>query len=79
MSWSLVCEHFRRRAVSPAATEDGRNATTDQAETMRSTYQRINAGDIDGFGDLVAEAFVEHQGEPGSRPRRKALSTSSEP
>jgi steroid delta-isomerase-like uncharacterized protein len=32
---------------------------------MRMTYERINAGDIAGFGDLVADDFVEHQGGPG--------------
>jgi ketosteroid isomerase-like protein len=32
---------------------------------MRNTYERINAGDIAGFGDLVADDFVEHQGGPG--------------
>jgi predicted ester cyclase len=37
----------------------------DHAATMRSTYERINAGDIAGFGDLVAGDFVEHQGGPG--------------
>jgi steroid delta-isomerase-like uncharacterized protein len=37
----------------------------DHAATMRSTYERINAGDIGGFGDLVAHDFVEHQGGPG--------------
>jgi len=36
----------------------------DHARTMRSTYERINAGDIAGFGDLVADDFVEHQGMP---------------
>ena len=34
----------------------------DHAATMRSTYELINAGDIAGFGDLVAADFVEHQG-----------------
>ena len=34
----------------------------DHAATMRNTYERINAGDIAGFGDLVADDFVEHQG-----------------
>jgi len=33
----------------------------DHAATMRNTYERINAGDIDGFGELVADDFVEHQ------------------
>jgi steroid delta-isomerase-like uncharacterized protein len=37
----------------------------DHAATMRSTYDLINAGDIDGFGQLVADDFVEHQGGPG--------------
>ena len=37
----------------------------DHAATMRRTYERISAGDIDGFGDLVADDFVEHQGGPG--------------
>jgi steroid delta-isomerase-like uncharacterized protein len=32
---------------------------------MRRTYELINAGDIAGFGDLVADTFIEHQGGPG--------------
>jgi predicted ester cyclase len=37
----------------------------DNAATMRSTYDRINAGDISGFGNLVADDFVEHEELPG--------------
>jgi len=37
----------------------------DHAETMRKTYERINAGDIAGFGELVSDDFVEHQGGAG--------------
>ena len=37
----------------------------DHAVTMRSTYERINKGDIAGFGDLLADDFVEHQGAGG--------------
>jgi steroid delta-isomerase-like uncharacterized protein len=37
----------------------------DHAAVMRKTYERINHGDIAGFGDLVADDFVEHQGGPG--------------
>jgi steroid delta-isomerase-like uncharacterized protein len=37
----------------------------DHAATMRKTYELISAGDIAGFGDLVADDFVEHQGGPG--------------
>ena len=36
----------------------------DHTATMRSTYERINAGDVAGFGHLVADDFVEHQGMP---------------
>jgi steroid delta-isomerase-like uncharacterized protein len=37
----------------------------DHASTMRRLYELISAGDIDGFGDLVAEDFVEHEETPG--------------
>jgi len=39
--------------------------------TMRSTYERINAGDVAGFGDLVADDFVEHEGGPGLPPTKE--------
>ena len=35
------------------------------AATMRSTYERINKGDIAGFGTRLASDFVEHQGPGG--------------
>lgn len=31
-------------------------------EAMRSTYELINVGDVAGFGDLLADDFVEHSG-----------------
>lgn len=37
----------------------------DKAATMREAYERINAGNIAGFGDLMADDFVEHEGSPG--------------
>jgi steroid delta-isomerase-like uncharacterized protein len=43
----------------------------DHATTMRSTYERINAGDIAGFGDLLAHDFVENQGGPGFPPTKE--------
>ena len=43
----------------------------DHAATMRNTYERINAGDIAGFGDLVADDFVEHQGVTDLPPTKK--------
>jgi len=36
----------------------------DHASTMRATYERINSGDVAGFGDLLADNFVEHDFEP---------------
>jgi steroid delta-isomerase-like uncharacterized protein len=43
----------------------------DHAVTMRSTYEAISAGDLAGFGDLVADDFVEHQGGPGLPPTKE--------
>ena len=40
----------------------------DHAATMRSAYERINAGDIDGFGGLVAGDFTERQEAEGFPP-----------
>jgi steroid delta-isomerase-like uncharacterized protein len=44
---------------------EARGATVDYATTMRSTYDRISAGDVAGFGDLVADDLVEHEEVPG--------------
>ncbi len=43
----------------------------DNATTMRKAYELISAGDIDGFGDLVAENFVEHEETPGLAPTKE--------
>ena len=43
----------------------------DHAATMRKTYERINAEDIAGFGDLVADDFVEHQGVTDLPPTKE--------
>jgi steroid delta-isomerase-like uncharacterized protein len=40
----------------------------DHGATMRRTYELISAGDIAGFGDLVADGFVEHEDTPGFAP-----------
>jgi len=37
----------------------------DHTTTMQSAYERINAGDIAGFGDLLTDDFVEHEGGLG--------------
>jgi steroid delta-isomerase-like uncharacterized protein len=45
----------------------------DHATTMRSTYERINAGDLDGFGELLSEDFVEHDEIPGLPPTKEGV------
>ena len=42
----------------------------DHAMTTRQTYERINAGDIAGFGDLLADDFVEHESGTGFPPTK---------
>ena len=37
----------------------------DHAAAMERLYDLISAGDIDGFGDLLADDFVEHEDMPG--------------
>ena len=36
----------------------------DHAPTMRRLYELMSAGDIDGFGEHLAEDFVEHEEMP---------------
>jgi steroid delta-isomerase-like uncharacterized protein len=36
-------------------------------------YELLSAGDIDGFGELVAEDFVEHEETPGLEPTREGV------
>ena len=43
----------------------------DHAATVRRFYDLINAGDIDGFGALLAADFVEHEETPGLEPTRE--------
>lgn len=43
------------------------------AATMRRSYELISHGDIDGFGRLVSEGFVEHQEQPGLPPTKEGV------
>ncbi len=45
----------------------------DHAATVRRCYDLINAGDIDGFGALLAPDFVEHEETPGLEPTREGV------
>jgi steroid delta-isomerase-like uncharacterized protein len=37
----------------------------DHAATVRRIYDLINAGDVEGFGRLMADDFVDHEELPG--------------
>jgi steroid delta-isomerase-like uncharacterized protein len=45
----------------------------DHSATMRRAYELISEGDIDGFGDLVAASFVEHEETPGLSPTKDGV------
>ena len=45
----------------------------DNTVTLRSIYDLINAHDIDAFGELVADDFVEHEELPGGTPTREGV------
>jgi steroid delta-isomerase-like uncharacterized protein len=45
----------------------------DHAATMRRLYDLINAGEIDGFGELLADDFVEHEETPGLEPTKEGV------
>ncbi len=45
----------------------------DHTATIRRFYDLINAGDIDGFGELLADDFVEHEEAPGLAPTKEGV------
>lgn len=45
----------------------------DNSATMQRTYDLINKGDIDGFGELLADGFVEHDEVPGLPPTKEGV------
>ena len=45
----------------------------DNAATTRRAYDLISAGDIEGFGALVADDFVEHEETPGLAPTKDGV------
>jgi steroid delta-isomerase-like uncharacterized protein len=40
---------------------------------MGRLYDLISAGDIDGFGNFLADDFVEHEETPGLEPTREGV------
>ncbi len=45
----------------------------DHADTARRFYELISNGDIDGFGEMLAEDFVEHEEIPGFSPDKAGV------
>jgi steroid delta-isomerase-like uncharacterized protein len=40
---------------------------------MQRTYELISTGDIDGFGELLADGFIEHEAVPGLAPTKEGV------
>jgi ketosteroid isomerase-like protein len=38
----------------------------DHSATVRRIYDLLSAGDVDGFTDVLADDFVEHETLPGT-------------
>ena len=45
----------------------------DNEATMRRTYELLSAGDVDGFGRLLSDDFVEHEEVPGLSPSKEGV------
>ena len=45
----------------------------DHVATHRRLYDLVNDGDIEGFGALLADDFVEHEETPGLAPTREGV------
>ncbi len=45
----------------------------DHAATTRRLYDLLSAGDIDGFGALLADDFVDHEELPGLAPTKEGV------
>jgi steroid delta-isomerase-like uncharacterized protein len=45
----------------------------DHSTTQRRLYELLSAGDIDGFGALLADDFVEHEETPGLAPTKDGV------
>ncbi len=45
----------------------------DHTATLRRAYDLLSAHDIDAFGELLADDFVEHEDLPGGAPNREGV------
>jgi steroid delta-isomerase-like uncharacterized protein len=55
------------------AASTQKEARMDHADTMRRAYDLLNAGDVEGFGDLLADDFVENEETPGLAPDKEGV------
>jgi steroid delta-isomerase-like uncharacterized protein len=51
----------------------GHEMSTDYAATARRLYVSINAGDLEGFGRLLAGDFIEYEVTPGLAPTKDGV------
>ena len=45
----------------------------ERVAAMTRLYELINAGDIDRFGDQLADGFIEHDEAPGMEPTKEGV------
>ena len=45
----------------------------DHEATLRRFYALLSAGDVDGFGALLADDFLEHEETPGLAPTKEGV------
>ncbi len=45
----------------------------DHSDTARRFYELISSGDLDGFGEMLADDFVEHEETPGLAPTKEGV------
>src|SRR5664280_909752 len=81
-SEARACERKRRRrresspgrpVVHSTAPDRRKRSTMDHAATVRRLYDLLSAGDVDGFGECLADDFVEHEETPGLAPTKEGV------
>jgi steroid delta-isomerase-like uncharacterized protein len=45
----------------------------DREALLRRLYELINGGDVDGFGDMLSDDFIEHEETPGLAPTKDGV------
>jgi steroid delta-isomerase-like uncharacterized protein len=45
----------------------------DHEAALRRMYELISAGDVDGFGEVLSDDFVEHEETPGLAPTKDGV------